>query len=189
MSDIVRNTVVISEFNEQLYQLDEKQRQMCTVRKGDTGDKIRKKCIAARHFGVYHPTMWGMYVGSPQQDAPETDAPDSGGEGGGTDETAFVYPQSPGPEFDEELINEAMSSTERVRRYYKRHPEKVRAYLKKTAKDRAKRNKDRREAVKKYGKKKMKNHDVHHPNGPHGGSWRLAKKDHGPDKKKDKKKD
>lgn len=77
------------------------------------------------------------------------------------------------------------SSTERVRRYYKRHPEKVRKYLKKTQDDRVKRNGDRAKAVKKHGKAKMKNHDVHHPNGPDGGSWRLAKKDHGPDKKVD----
>ena len=77
------------------------------------------------------------------------------------------------------------SSTERVRRYYKRHPEKVRKYLKKTQDDRVKRNGDRAKAIKKHGKAKMKNHDVHHPNGPDGGSWRLAKKDHGPDKKVD----
>jgi hypothetical protein len=75
------------------------------------------------------------------------------------------------------------SSTERVRRYYKRHPEKVRKYLKNTQDDRVKRNGDRAKAVKKYGKNKMKNHDVHHPNGVNGGSWRLAKKDHGRDKK------
>lgn len=185
MSKIVRDTNVLSEFNEALHKLDEKQRRMCTVRKGDSDDKIRKKCIAARHFGVYHPAVWTTYVGN--QEPTDNDGGESGGEGGSAQETAFVFPQSPGPEFDEELINEAMSSTERVRRYYKRHPEKVRAYLRKTAKDRAKRNKDRQEAIKKYGKKKMKNHDVHHPNGPHGGSWRLAKKDHGPDKKKDKK--
>lgn len=75
------------------------------------------------------------------------------------------------------------SSTERVRKYYKRHPEKVRKYLKKTQDDRVKRNGDRAKAVKKYGEKKMKNHDVHHPNGVNGGGWRLAKKDHGRDKK------
>jgi hypothetical protein len=75
------------------------------------------------------------------------------------------------------------SSTERVRRYYKRHPEKVRKHLRDTQDDRVKRNGDRAKAVKKYGKKKMKNHDVHHPKGVDGGTWRLAKKDHGPDKK------
>lgn len=75
------------------------------------------------------------------------------------------------------------SSTERVRRYYKRHPEKVRKYLRDTQDDRVKRNGDRAKAVKKYGKKKMNNHDVHHPNGVNGGKWRLAKKDHGRDKK------
>ncbi len=74
------------------------------------------------------------------------------------------------------------SSTERVRRYYKRHPEKVRKYLRDTQDDRVKRNGDRAKAVKKYGKSKMKNHDVHHPKGVNGGKWRLAKKDHGRDK-------
>jgi len=82
------------------------------------------------------------------------------------------------------LIREAKSSTERVRKYYRKHPEKVRKYLKSTQDDRVARNRDRRKAVKKHGKSKMKNHDVHHPDGPNGGSWRLAKKDHGPDKKK-----
>lgn len=76
-------------------------------------------------------------------------------------------------------------STERVRKYYKRHPEKVRAYLKKTQDDRVARNRDRRKAVEKHGKAKMKNHDVHHPNGPQNGGARLAKKDHGRDKVKE----
>jgi hypothetical protein len=88
------------------------------------------------------------------------------------------------PEDDEETLEEKKkTSTERVRRYYKRHPEKVREYLRKTVKDRVARNRDRAKAVKKYGKKKMKNHDVHHPNGAQNGNWRLAKKDHGRDKK------
>jgi hypothetical protein len=89
------------------------------------------------------------------------------------------------PEEEEErtLQEKKKTSTERVRRYYKRHPEKVRKYLRKTAKDRAARNRDRRKAVEKYGKKKMKNHDVHHPNGAQNGNWKLAKKDHGRDKK------
>ena len=82
----------------------------------------------------------------------------------------------------DDYLDEEKSSTERVRRYYKRHPEKVRKYLKKTQEDRVQRNKDRRKAIKKHGKAKMKNHDVHHPNGP-GNGWRLAKKDHGRDKK------
>lgn len=81
-------------------------------------------------------------------------------------------------------INEADSSTERVRRYYKRHPEKVKAYLRKTQDDRVARNRDRRKATAKYGESKMKNHDVHHPNGAQNGNWKLAKKDHGRDKKK-----
>lgn len=84
---------------------------------------------------------------------------------------------------DEQLDEKAKSSTERVRKYYKRHPEKVRKYLRDTVKDRAARNKDRRKAIKKYGKSKMKNHDVHHPNGARNGNWKLAKKDHGRDRK------
>ena len=85
----------------------------------------------------------------------------------------------------DDQVDEAKSSTERVRKYYKKHPEKVRKYLKDTVKDRVARNRDRRKAVKKHGKSKMKNHDVHHPKGPNGGSWRLAKKDHGRDKVKE----
>ena len=84
-----------------------------------------------------------------------------------------------------DTVDEADSSTERVRRYYKRHPKKVSKYLKDTVQDRVARNRDRRKAVKKHGKNKMKNHDVHHPKGPNGGSWRLAKKDHGRDKVKE----
>jgi hypothetical protein len=85
----------------------------------------------------------------------------------------------------DDAVDEAESSTERVRKYYKRHPEKVRKYLKDTVKDRVARNRDRRKAVQKHGKSKMKNHDVHHPKGPNGGSWKLAKKDHGRDKVKE----
>ncbi len=84
---------------------------------------------------------------------------------------------------DEDLA-EADSPTTRTRRYNRKNRKKVRQYLKKTQDDRVARNRDRRKAVKKHGKSKMKNHDVHHPNGPHNGGARLAKKDHGPDKKK-----
>lgn len=87
-------------------------------------------------------------------------------------------------EDDQDVLNDVNPNTERVRRYYKRHPKKVRQYLRSTVDDRVARNRDRRKAIKKHGKKKMKNHDVHHPDGPHGGTWKLAKKDHGPDKKK-----
>lgn len=82
---------------------------------------------------------------------------------------------------DEELA-EADSSTTRMRRYNRKNKKKVRQYLKKTQDDRVARNRDRRKAVKKHGKKKMKNHDVHHPNGPHNGGARLVRKDHGRDK-------
>jgi hypothetical protein len=83
---------------------------------------------------------------------------------------------------EDQLDEKAKSSTERVRKYYKRHPEKVKKYLRDTQDDRVQRNRDRAKAVKKHGKAKMKNHDVHHPNGP-GNGWKLAKKDHGRDKK------
>jgi uncharacterized protein YifE (UPF0438 family) len=80
-------------------------------------------------------------------------------------------------------IAEADSPTERTRRYNRKNKKKVRAYLRSTVNDRVARNRDRAKAVKKNGKAKMKNKDVHHPDGPHGGSWRSVKKDHGPDKK------
>ncbi len=84
----------------------------------------------------------------------------------------------------EELF-EAMSPTERTRRYNKRHPDKVRSHLKKTQEDRVERNRARREAVKKHGKTKMRNHDVHHvDNVKNSKRTRLAPRDHGPDKKK-----
>jgi hypothetical protein len=79
-------------------------------------------------------------------------------------------------------ILEADSPTERTRRYNRRHPNKVKSYLRKTQDDRVKRNGDRRRATKKYGEAKIKNKDVHHPSGTDG-SWRLAKKDHGRDYK------
>lgn len=82
----------------------------------------------------------------------------------------------------DEDMNEADSSTTRMRRYNRKNKHKVRAYLKKTQKDRVARNRDRKKAIKKHGKAKMKNHDVHHPNGPQNGNARLAKKDHGRDK-------
>ena len=79
------------------------------------------------------------------------------------------------------INNEALSPTERSRRYRKRHPEKVAKYLKDTVKDRSARNRDRAKAVKKHGASKVANHDVHHPGPTQGGNWRLAPKDHGPD--------
>ena len=89
------------------------------------------------------------------------------------------------PELEEEPAYEGKeTSTARVRKFYKRHPGRVRRYLKKTQDDRVIRNRDRQRAIRKHGKAKMKNHDVHHPKGVNGGKWVLAKKDHGRDKKK-----
>lgn len=82
-------------------------------------------------------------------------------------------------------LNETNKSTLAVRRYYKRHPAKVRANLKKTQDDRVIRNRDRRTAIKKHGKGALKGKDIHHPKGVNGGKTRIVKsKNHGPDKKK-----
>jgi hypothetical protein len=182
----------INEFNRRLHTLDEKKRKACTIHPTDSGNQIRKKCKQAKVWGLHYAPVWDRYMkdNPPAEipsNAPSADATagTAGGDGGAVGEiqgSGLVYPNSIGPVDDEEL-READSSTERVRRYYRRHPEKVRKYLKDTVKDRVARNRDRAKAVKKHGKAKMKNHDVHHPNGPNGGSWRLAKKDHGRDKK------
>lgn len=82
------------------------------------------------------------------------------------------------------MESEEKSSTERVRKYYRNNRDKVRKHLKQTQDDRVARNRDRRKAEKRHGKSYMKDKDVHHPNGPHGGKTRVVKKDHGPDKKK-----
>lgn len=83
-----------------------------------------------------------------------------------------------------EILTETNKNTLATRRYNKRHPGKVRKYLKDTQDDRVARNRDRRKAVKKHGAAHMKNKDVHHPHGPHGGRTLVVDKDHGPDKKK-----
>ena len=80
-------------------------------------------------------------------------------------------------------ILEADSPTERTRRYNRKNKGKVRQYLKKTQDDRVARNGDRRKAEKRHGKAKIKNKDIHHPNGPQNGGYKIVKKDHGPDKK------
>jgi hypothetical protein len=153
----------ISEFNRRLLSLDEKKKAACTIHPTDSGNQVRKKCKQAKVWGIHYAPVWDRYV-TPDTAADTGDAGDAGGADAGG-------------------VSEAKSSTERVRKYYRNNPEKVKKYLRKTVKDRTARNRDRRKAVKKHGKSKMKNHDVHHPKGPNGGSWRLAKKDHGPDKK------
>lgn len=80
-------------------------------------------------------------------------------------------------------ILEALSPTERTKRYNKKHPKKVKAHLRKTTEDRVERNRARREKTKKYGKQKMKNRDVHHPDGTDNKHTRVVKANHGPDKK------
>ena len=56
----------------------------------------------------------------------------------------------------------------------RKNKKKVRAYLRKTQDDRVARNGDRAKAIKKHGKAKMRNHDVHHPNGPQNGGGTEA---------------
>lgn len=169
----------------------------------DTLEEAKKKRKKAKEkikrYGFFYP-LYPRVIKTGEQPKEEpptpptepTDGGDAGaGDTGGVDEikpqnvdNAFAFPYSLGPEQDDEFLQkEALSSTERMRRYNKRHPEKVRQYLKKTQDDRVARNRDRKKAVKKYGKSKMKNHDVHHPNGAKNGNWKLAKKDHGRDKK------
>jgi len=77
-------------------------------------------------------------------------------------------------------VSEAMTPTERTRRYNARHPAKVKAHLRKTTSDRVERNRARREAVKRNGKGKMKNKDVHHVYGTRRKVTRSVPKDHGP---------
>jgi len=192
----------INEFNKMLRVLDEKKRKQCTIYPTDSGNQIRKKCKQAKVWGLHYAPVWDKYMkdNPPAEipastdggaDAGDAGAAAAGGDGAGVGEmkglagSRFTYPMSSGPDDDYQLkpVDEADSSTERVRRYYRRHPEKVRKYLKDTVKDRVARNRDRAKAIKKYGKKKMKNHDVHHPNGAQNGNWKLAKKDHGRDKK------
>lgn len=141
----------------------------------------RKKAKAKiKRYGFFYPlyphitTTAAPPVTQPVVDTPDG-ADDGGGDGGGVGESDTT------PD-DDEMNNEALSSTERMRRYNRKHPQKVRQYLKKTQNDRVARNRDRKKAVKKYGKSKMKNHDVHHPNGAQNGNWKLARKDHGRDK-------
>jgi len=79
----------------------------------------------------------------------------------------------------------ALSPTERTRRYNRRHPDKVRSYLRKTQDDRVERNRAHREATSRHGETYMKDKDVHHPQGPKGDKppTRVVKEDHGPDKR------
>jgi hypothetical protein len=165
----------------------------CIVGPNDSAATVRKKCKKAfKHGEKVYPMHWIYAVsGSPMasglgEEHNPYDSPDYALNG-----FTGTFKKKQDPEDKETLtrrfadldpIEEEKSSTERVRRYYKRHPEKVRKYLKDTVKDRVARNRDRAKAIKKHGKEKMKNHDVHHPNGPQNGGARLAKKDHGRDK-------
>jgi hypothetical protein len=185
----------------------------CVVGPNDTAAMVRKKCKKAfKHSGKYHP-MYRTYIHAAAGGTGDIGGMMENVFGGHNYHPSGDYSVSyyAGPfrkrtppeekktfthrildpesgffqddETEETLDEKKKTSTERVRRYYKRNPEKVKAYLRKTVKDRAARNRDRKKAVEKYGENKMKNHDVHHPNGAQNGNWRLAKKNHGRDKK------
>jgi len=165
----------------------------CVVGPNDSASTVRKKCKKAfKHGEKVYPMHWIYAVsGSPMasglgEEFNVYDSPDYALNG-----FTGTFKKKQNPEDKETLtrrfadldpMEEEKSSTERVRKYYKRHPEKVRKYLRDTVKDRVARNRDRAKAIKKHGKEKMKNHDVHHPNGPQNGGARLTKKDHGRDK-------
>lgn len=192
---------IIHDYNTKVAEM--KLSESCVVKPTDTTKTIRKRCKKAFRHGLKHYPMRYVYAvaNSPlasglseennPYDSPDTSIKTFTGQLGKDTRKIkkpltlkLVDPES-GLErdADEYGIAEADTSTERVRRYYKRHPKKVTQYLRKTAKDRAARNRDRAKAVKKYGKSKMKNHDVHHPNGARNGNWKLADKDHGRDTK------
>ena len=179
---VYAETAVIDKFNEMVQHTGN------VIDYTDTLPIIRKKMYSAYQSGIVSEEMERIY-GSIQEIRAEytggKDFQDTGSDTRtiGKHSITLQHIDADSGINDEEEVDEALSPTERTRRYNRRHPHKVRKYLKDTVKDRTARNRDRKRAVKKYGKSKMKNHDVHHPNGPHGGSWRLAKKDHGPDKK------
>jgi len=164
---VLLENALINQYNSLVdqYITGEAEKKSCRIEPTDDYTEIEKKCKKAYKKGVfYYPLAYALRTANLEDDPNEDPQPE------------------PTPEPEPE-VSEAESSTERVRKYYRNNPEKVKAYLKKTVKDRTARNRDRAKAVEKYGKSKMKNHDVHHPNGAQNGNWRLAKKDHGRDKK------
>jgi len=164
---VLLENALINQYNSLVdqYVVGEDEKKKCRIEPTDDYTEIEKKCKKAYKKGVfYYPLAYALRTANLPDNPNEDPQPEP-------------QPQ-PEPE-----VSEAESSTERVRKYYKRHPEKVKAYLRKTVDDRVARNRDRAKAIKKYGESKMKNHDVHHPNGAQNGNWKLAKKDHGRDKK------
>ena len=196
MSDIFHGILVenalINQYNSLVDQfVTGNRREIIRIDVTDDIKEIERKCRIAYNHGVfYFPLLHslqlakGGYDGSDDYDMANADTPDQGQTAKDADPlpTSGLTPVTKEVQLTEKEAPGA--STKRVRKYYKNNPEKVRKHLKDTQDDRVARNRDRRKAVKKHGKAKMKNHDVHHPNGPHGGKAVLAKKDHGPDKKK-----
>ena len=172
---------MVDQHNKIVELMDEETQKQCKLSYTDSYPVAKKKCSSAYNKGAYFlPLITKVLIPSEHDNDPDLDdkPPMSTLQPAERDDDGGSFMA----EADEK------SSTPRVRKYYKKHPEKVKKYLRKTVKDRAKRNHDRAAAVEKHGEKKMANHDVHHPDGPDGGHWKLAKKDHGPDKKDDKEK-
>jgi len=162
--------------------MDEETKKQCTLSHSDSYEIVKKKCGHAYNKGSYHLPLVTKVFFPPTKEDNDPDQDDK-------PPMSTLQPaerDEDGGSFMEDMITEEETSTARVRKYYKKHPKKVKQYLRATVDDRTQRNKDRAAAVEKHGEKKMANHDVHHPDGPDGGHWQLAKKDHGPDKKADK---
>lgn len=193
-SVLVENAL-INQYNELVdkFVMNEKERESCRIYPTDTPEQMAQKSIKAYKKGAfYYPLAFALssYNSDTGEETPAVATPDDAQSAATSSPVSGVMPgravRSDYERYDNaagdaqlSAQKEAMTSTERVRKFFKRHPERMKQYSRKTAKKRAARNRDRRKAIEKYGKEKMKNHDVHHPNGPTNGNWKLAPKDHG----------
>ena len=152
------------------------------IKTTDSAREVAAKVRKAWKKGIYHYALThALHINRlPNTDgeAPEDDVPADGMHPKQEKETV-----SKKKEPLNDILDEADSPTTRTRRFNRRHKEKVKNYLRKTVNDRAARNRDRAKAVDTHGEEAMKDKDVHHPDGPHGGKTKVVKKDHGPDKK------
>ena len=155
-------------------------RDECLIRPTDSAGDIFKKIKKARKHGIYHyPLTHAMHINRlPNVDGEHPDAPSTSGEPKKKESEKKTETEQLN-----DVLEEADSPTTRTRRFNKKHKEKVKNYLRATASDRAARNRDRKQAEDRHGTEAMKDKDVHHPDGPHGGKTQVVKKDHGPDKK------
>ena len=200
---VLTENALINQFNALVdkYTLASQGRDDLRIDAGDEVSDIERKAKQAYKMGIfYYPLLYALMTADDEDfsddtykahsnndtldgPAPERTKPVPVPDPGETFPIASDGEQSEGRQGAFEGAEKPGSSTARVRKYYKKNPGKVKKYLKKTQDDRVARNRDRRRAVKKHGKSYMKDKDVHHPNGPHGGKTKVVKKDHGPDKK------